>query len=179
MEVRRMTSTQVPQKPNSSPYDVARPLGKCAVSGAMIAPGDKFVAALRETPAGLERLDISLGCWEGFDRAGILAFWQTTMPTAEQKKKLFVDDSILCELFERLASTQEPAKLNFRFVLGLILMRKRLLVYESTKHVGKDEIWCVRMKGRTDLLDLMNPRLDEAQIAEVSAQLGEILNSEL
>ena len=28
--------------------------------------------------------------------------------------------------FERLVDTTEPAKLNFRFVLGLILMRKRL-----------------------------------------------------
>ena len=46
------------------------------------------------------------------------------MPKGEQKKKIFVDDQVLCEIFERLADTTEPPKLNFRFVLGLILMRK-------------------------------------------------------
>jgi hypothetical protein len=90
-----------------------------------------------------------------------------------------VDDGVLCELFERLASTTEPAKLNFRFVLGLILMRKRMIVYEDTRQEEGKEIWSVRFKGRDDRLNLLNPKLDEQQVMEVSQQLGEILNEEL
>jgi hypothetical protein len=101
------------------------------------------------------------------------------MPLVEHKKKLFVDDEVLAQLFERLAETTEPAKLNFRFVLGLILMRKRLLVYESTRNDGSKEIWQVRLKGTETILDLLNPRLEEAQVMEVSNQLGEILSEEL
>lgn len=158
---------------------MGRPQGKCVVTGRQIEPDEKFMAALRETPEGFERLDVSMESWEGFDKANVLGFWQTTMPRAEVKKKLFVDDAVLCELFERLASTQEPAKLNFRFVLGLILMRKRMLVYETTRYEGDREIWTVRFRGRDDRLDLLNPRLDEQQVTEVSQQLGEILNEEL
>jgi hypothetical protein len=164
----------------SSGYDVSRPLGKCHVTGNMIDPGAKMMAALRETTTGFERLDISLDAWPDFDRKDVLAFWQTVMPTPQQtKKKLFVDDQVLCELFERLATTTEPAKLNFRFVLGLILMRKRMIVYESTRVEEGKEIWKVRFKGREDELDLINPKLDEQQVMEVSQQLGEILNEEL
>jgi hypothetical protein len=101
------------------------------------------------------------------------------MPKHEQKKKVFVDDQVLCEIFERLAETTEPAKLNFRFVLGLILMRKRMIVYEDTRMDGEKEIWQVRFKGRDDRLDLVNPKLDEQQVMEVSQQLSEILNEEL
>jgi hypothetical protein len=137
------------------------------------------MAALRETPAGFERLDISLGAWPTFDRTEILGFWQTTMPKAEQKKKLFVDDQVLCEIFERLKDTTEPAKLNFRFVLGLILMRKRMIVYENTRIDSEREIWTVRFKGRDDTLDLVNPKLDEQQVVEVSQQLSQVLNEEL
>jgi hypothetical protein len=102
------------------------------------------------------------------------------MPLVEQKKKLFVDDEVLCQLFERLAETTEPAKLNFRFVLGLILMRKRLIIYENshTDDAGR-ETWQVRFKGKDQMLDLLNPKLDESQIQDVSTQLGEILNEEL
>ena len=85
---------------------------------------------------------------------------------------------------ERLADTGEAAKLNFRFVLGLILMRKRLVVYEDARHDdlgdrGARDVWVVRMKGRDERLDLTDPKLNEQQVAEVSQQLGEILNQEM
>jgi hypothetical protein len=164
----------------ASGYDVARPQGKCHVTGQTIEPGAKLMAALRETPQGFERLDISLDAWPSFDRKDVLAFWQTVVPSPQQtKKKLFVDDQVLCELFERLAQTEEPAKLNFRFVLGLILMRKRMIVYESSRMQEDKEIWQVRFRGREDMLELLNPRLDEQQVTEVSQQLGEILNEEI
>lgn len=174
------TAAQPASKPSSGGYDVSRPQGICHVSGIPIEPGSKFMAALRETPQGFERVDVSLDAWQGFDRKDVLAFWQTTMPSPQAvKKKLFVDDQVLCELFERLSSATEPAKLNFRFVLGLILMRKRMIVYESTRMDGQSEIWQVRFKGKDAMLDLLNPRLAEEQVAEVSQQLGEILNEEL
>src|SRR5258706_14007164 len=98
---------------------------------------------------------------------------------AEPKRRIFVDDEVLCALFERLADTAEPSKLNFRFVLGLILMRKRMLVYEGTRREGDREIWSMRFRGREDKLDLLNPHLTEEQVGDVSRQLGEILNEEI
>ena len=166
-------------KPQAGGYDVARPLGKCHVTGEVIPPGGKFMAALRETPLGFERVDVSTSAWAQFDRKDVVGFWQTTMPAQEQKKKLFVDDEVLCDLFERLKDTTETSKLNFRFVLGLILMRKKMLVYETSRTEEAKDIWVVRFKGREDKLDLLNPKLDEAQVMEVSQQLGQILNEEL
>jgi len=167
-------------KKPSGTYDVPRPAGVCAVSGRAITPGEKFIAAVRETPTGLERIDVSPEAWPRFDQGRLLGFWQTVMPQPEQKaKKLFVDDDVLCTLFERLADTSEPAKINFRFVLGLILMRKRLVVYETTRSEEGRDVWVVRLKGREDRLDLVDPKLNEAQVAEVSQLLGEILNEEL
>jgi len=173
-------STAAPTKQQgSSGYQFAKPHGICSMTQHPIAPGEKFMAALRETPAGFERLDISLSAWPQFDRKDVIGYWQTVMPKHEQKKKVFVDDQVLCEIFERLAETIEAAKLNFRFVLGLILMRKRMIVYEDTRMDGEKEIWQVRFRGRDDKLDLVNPKLDEQQVMEVSQQLSEILNEEL
>lgn len=171
-----------PASPNAKPgtYEMARPGGKCAVSGRPIVAGEKYFAALRETQLGFERIDIAPENWPDFDKAGLLGFWQTIMPLHEQKKKVFVDDELLCSLFERLADVTEPAKLNFRFVLGLILMRKRLLVYENTRQDDTNrEIWTMRFRGKEETLDMLNPRLDEQQVKDVSTQLGEILNEEV
>ena len=166
--------------PKSGTYEVARSGGKCAVSGRTIEPKEKYYAVLRETPVGFERIDIAAECWAEFDKSNQLGFWQTVMPLHEQKKKVFVDDEVLCGLFERLADATEPAKINFRFVLGLILMRKRLLVYETTRTAENgQEIWAMRFRGKEEMLDMLNPRLDEQQVKDVSTQLGEILNEEV
>lgn len=137
------------------------------------------MAALREIPTGFDRLDIDPQCWNDFDRQGVIAYWQTIVPQPSAKKKLFVDDQVLCELFERLAGTEDPGKLSFRFVLGLILMRKRLVIYESSRVVDQKEIWTVRLKGKDQRLELLDPKLNEQQVTDVSRQLGEILNEEL
>ena len=178
MSTAALDPTKTTKKPGT--YEVPRPAGACAVTGRAISPGDKFVAAVRETLTGLERLDVSPEAWADFDKANLLGFWQAVMPEPEQKaKKLFVDDEVLCTLFERLADTSDPAKVNFRFVLGLILMRKRVVAYETTRSEEGRDVWVVRLKGREDRLDLVDPKLTEGQVAEVSQQLGEILNEEL
>jgi hypothetical protein len=181
-----MSTAAPPPKPQQGGgYEVPRPAGHCAVTGRKIEAGEKLFAAIRETPEGIERVDVSPEAWEGFDRANLLAFWQTVMPAHEQKKKVFVDDEVLSTLFERLADVTEPLKVNFRFVLGLILMRKRLIVYEGSRHEagqgeqGGRDVWVVRMKGREERLDLIDPKLNEQQVTEVSQQLGEILNQEM
>lgn len=161
-------------------YDVQKPIGVCAVTGQAIEPGEKFMTALRETPLGFERIDVALPAWEQFDRKDVVAYWHTSMPTAHQaKRKLFVDDAVLTDLFERLTDVAEPAKVNFRFVLGLILMRKKLLSYESSSTRDGREVWLMKPKGRDETLELLNPHLNEEQVKDVSTQLGEILNEQL
>lgn len=159
--------------------EIPRSGGKCAASGRVIAAGERYFAAVRETEQGIERLDVAPECWELIDKAPLLAYWQTIMHPADQKKKVFVDDEVLCTLFERLADATEFAKLSFRFVLGLILMRKRLVIYDTTRHEADRDVWVVRLKGRAAPMDLLDPKLDETKMAEVSQQLGQILNEEL
>jgi len=172
-------STAAPTLPQKHGLDVPRALGKCAVCGRSIEAGEKLFAAVRETPAGIERVDVGPECWDNFPRHDLLAYWHTSMRKIEEKKKVFVDDEVLCTLFERLGDASEPVKVHFRFVLGLILMRKRLVIYESTRRDSEQDIWIVHMKGKDQQLELTDPKLNEQQVAEVSGQLSQILNEEL
>lgn len=171
-------STAAPNRPGE--YAVARTRGTCAVSGDPIAPGDTYMAALREVPEGFDRIDISLPRWDAFDRAGVVAFWRAKMPAKDApKKKLLVDDNVLLDLLEKLHDVTEPAKLSFRFVLMLILMRKRLVAYDTQSTVDGKEVWRVKIRGRDNAyLDVVDPKPTEEQIALVQEQLGQILNEE-
>ena len=109
-----------------------------------------------------------------------LAAWRTRVPQPKEKKKLFIDDELLVNFFQRLEGTEEPAKRDFRFVLALILMRKKLVNYDSSKPLpdGGEE-WIVRCRGSEDTYAVYNPELTEDRIVEVSEKLSDILEGEL
>lgn len=169
-------SSASPTKTND--FSLARPRGHCAATNEPIAPEEPFIAALRETPAGFERLDIKVSAWESFDRTDIVAYWKMSMPKAEAKKRLLVDDNVLCDLLERLQGVESIEKQCFRFVLALILMRKRLVIYENTRVDDGKEIWTMRLKGKEQSFELIDPKPTDEQIAAVKDQLGQILSEE-
>lgn len=167
--------------PKAVDYPVGRPHGACFVSGRAIGPDEPYVAALRETPDGFERLEFTTSAWADWpaeQKSSLLAFWRTTMPSGDrQKRRLLVDDEIFAELFRRLSEVAEPEKLAFRFMLGLILMRKKKLVFEgSQRDVAGRDVWRVRFRKEDDVVEMIDPKLSEQQLEEVGRQVGQILH---
>jgi hypothetical protein len=140
--------------------------------------GEEYFGALVETEEGLERRDFSVAFWEA-QKPEVFCFWRTKLPHPEEKKKVFVDDEMLMAFFERLTDETEPERLNFRFVLALILMRKRRLKYEATKEEAGQEVWTLRVVGEKRCVDVINPHLEEEQIEQLSEQMGQVLHADL
>jgi hypothetical protein len=125
-------------------------------------------------------------CWSAGKRPeaplDMFSFWKTTVPEPTAKKKLFVDDSVLIDLFQRLEGRDAAGDIRLRFVLALILMRKRLLRYEGMRGRPSPEApeeWRMRPRGTDDEVIVVNPQLTESQIGEVSQQLSGILAEEV
>jgi len=158
-------------------WKITKPLGVCAGSEKDIEPGKEFFATLVETAAGLERRDYSVDFWAEH-KPDVYCYWKSVMPLPDEKKKLFVDDDMLMAFFERLTEEQDPEKVNFRFVLTLILMRKRVLKYDSSRSEDGQEIWALKVTGQQRSVEAVNPHLTEDKIEELSGQLGQILQVE-
>ena len=99
----------------------------------------------------LKRVDVCLEAWEQGQRPDrLFSYWKAHVPQPAEKKKLFVDDEVLMNLFIRLADTDEPRRQAFRFVLALILMRKKLLRYERSEsqshQAGELQWWIMSIK---------------------------------
>ena len=109
----------------------------------------------------------------------MFCYWKTRLPNPSQKKQIFVDDEMLMSFFERLADETERERINFRFVLALVLMRKRRLKYDSSKTDGSGEIWRLKVTGEDKFVDVINPHLNEEQIEQLSSQIGQILQADL
>jgi len=159
-------------------WEINRPLGQCCGSGKKIKYGEEYFGALVETQQGLQRRDFCVDYWER-EKPSVFCFWKSRLPHPDQKKQIFVDDQMLMAFFERLAEETEQEKINFRFVLALVLMRKRRLKYDSSRTQDGKEIWCLRIVGDKQTVEMVNPHLDEEQIKQLSSQIGEILQTDL
>ena len=159
-------------------WQVRRSTGVCCGTGKALEPGEEYYAALVDMQTCFERRDYSCEYWQK-DRPEVFSYWKTRVPHSEQKKKLFVDDSVLLNFFERLEGQEEPLKVNFRFVLALILMRKRVLKYEDSQRVEGVEIWKMRLAGSRQMHEVVNPQLNDEQTEQVSQELSSILQGEL
>jgi hypothetical protein len=203
---------------NTPSYEIPKTSGVCVSNGRELVPGEPYYAALVDLPAdheldsekskdksaealralGLCRVDVSPEAWEeGFRPDGMFGYWKSTVPEPNEKKKMFVDDAMLMNLLERLADATEPDRLAFRYVLALILMRKKLLRYDGNDtRTGEldgepvEQTWW-KLTPKLDLakgmlgkwhpdvrFEVLDPKLDETRIEQVMQQLGEILEAE-
>jgi len=159
-------------------WEINKPLGQCCGSGRKIESGEEYYGALVETEQGLQRRDFSNEYWER-EKPPVYCFWKTKLAAPNEKKQLFVSDDMLMAFFERLAPETDPEKVSFRFVLALVLMRKRRLKYDATKMDRDREIWCLRIPGDKDVVEVINPHLAEEQVETLTSQIGQILQADL
>lgn len=155
-------------------YEVSKSSGTCCVTGRPIAEDEVFYSALFETAEGFERRDYADEAWQG-PPAGALCFFKTRMPKKQEARRTFVDDDVLLNFFQRLEGADDPSKLRFRFVLSLILLRKRLLKYDRTLREGGGEYWEMRLIREKTAHKVYNPVLTDDEIQDLTGQLGSIL----
>ncbi len=159
-------------------WEINKPIGQCAGSGKEIQYGEEYYGALVQTEDGLSRRDFCLEYWQN-EKPEVFCFWKTRLPDPDEKKQIFIDDNMLMAFFERLENETDQEKINFRFVLAMILMRKRFFKYDETKIEDGNEIWRLKVVGDKNIVEVRNPHLNEEQIEQLSSQLGEILQTDL
>ena len=158
-------------------YDIVHQTGVCAATQRQLEPGEEFYAVLFETADGFERRDYSVAAWQSRPDE-YFCFWKSRVPRKEDKQQVFIDSAAVADLFLKLADHQEEVKRHFRFVLSLILMRKRLLKYERTLRTGDGEFWRMRLTRDQSTHDVLNPQMTDAQIEAVGRELGAILHGD-
>ncbi|MCK4888071.1 MAG: hypothetical protein KAS96_11835 [Planctomycetes bacterium] len=159
-------------------WQISKSQGQCFGTAKPIAPGEEFFAALVEVEDTFERRDYCCQYWNEH-KPRVYCYWKSRYPDPDKKKQLLIDDDMLVAFFERLAEETDQDKINFRFVLTLILMRKRKLKYNSSRIVDSREIWTLKVAGEKRTVDVINPHLNEEQIEQLSSQMGEIMQVDI
>ena len=169
------------------PYDIIKTQDVCARTGRAIEVGEEHIAALIETPEdeALVRVAYTLESWvEGPNLppdTTLFGFWRRTLPEKEEAQRPLVSPDEMMDLFEQLGDATEHRQLAFRYLLALILMRKKVLVYERATPArdGEPGVLVLRQRvkgGDGPLFEVVDPGLDDDTIAQATEEIGQVMN---
>lgn len=136
-------------------YEVERCTRRCATSGRELQDGEEFYSTLFAERGQVHRSDYATEHWSGPPEA-VLAWWKSRMPTREAKKGQLAPNEVLLQLFAELEHV--PEKADMRYVLALLLVRRRVLREEE---IERDET------GH-DVMRLYSPRDENTYRVDVA-----------
>jgi hypothetical protein len=155
-------------------YQIQPNTRRCTVTGRELQPGERFFTALLEEGDHFQRKDFSSEAWQG-PPAGTFSFWTGKVPLSQESFKPRFDDDLLEECFQRLEGQTEASKVNFRYVVALLLMRRKRLKFEQTVKEGTNETIYVSCLRTGERYQLINPRLTDEEMVQVQEEVFKVL----
>jgi len=159
-------------------WEVARPSHSCSACERGLEVGEQYLSALFDAGDTFERRDFCADCWQR-ETPEAFSFWKTRVPEPDEKPRLLVDDDVIVNFFLRLDGAEEEMKVKLRFIVMLILMRKRILKFDTTEREGDVEYWVLRMPRDKTRHRVVNPHLGEDEIGRLSEEVGDLLNMDV
>jgi hypothetical protein len=175
-------------RPGETSYEIARASGTCAASGRALEAGESYIAALveREGEEGLRRVDFSLEAWERGEHPRpplvLFGFWRARFDPQDEgrRRQPLIDDDSLVELLEQLEGVEESSRVSFRYILALLLVRKKVLRLETVERGGERPVMLLRRAGQSEgqatPWRVVDPGMNEEQIAAAVEQLGAVMS---
>jgi hypothetical protein len=156
-------------------FDIQGPTRICAATGRELGPGERFFAALTDEAGKFVRRDFAADAWTG-PPDGVIAFWSGRVPASDRPRKPTFNDDLLVDCFHHLQSAAEPDRVKFRYVVALLLMRRRRLKFEDVRRgEGGAHVLVVRDARTGARHEVADPRLSEDEIAAVQDEVFRVL----
>lgn len=155
-------------------YQIEASTRRCSVTGRELQPGERIYSVLIDEGNKFSRKDFSAESWQG-PPPGAFSFWAGRVPTQSESRRPRIDDELLVECFQRLEGQTEPSRINFRFVIALLLMRRKRFKFEEERTEGETGILCLRCVKTRVRHEVANPRLTEEEMEAVQTEVFHVL----
>lgn len=155
-------------------YEIHGPARTCAASGRELRAGDKVFSVLWDEADRFVRKDYAADAWPGPPQ-GAIAWWVGRIPETGRHAKPTINDDLLVDCFDHLADTTDASKQRFRYVVALLLMRRKRFRFEDARKQGEQETLVVRdiRSGRRH--EVIDPQMTEPEMDAVRDEVFRVL----
>ncbi len=154
-------------------FEVQRSSRRCAATDRQLKPGDECFSVLAVRGADVIRNDYCSEAWTGPPESAF-GWWKWRVPEPLAKKIKLAPNDVLLELFDQLAA--QPANEDMRYVLALLLIRRRVFRLEEVSSplsaAATMAVYCSKRDASYEVTAVVP---NEKRINEIQQQLSELL----
>lgn len=152
----------------------------CAACAAVLQPGAAVVSALFDRPDDeaqpFERRDFCGSCFDGHADTGTpYSWWRSVVPRPEEKKAAF-DLAVAREFLVRLLREDAPERASLRYLLTLLLMRKRVVRVDEQFADERGEVMTVRLPPDETPYEIPCPEIGAEEADSLRGQIGRLFD---
>jgi hypothetical protein len=154
-------------------FDIQRCTRKCFATERELRAGEHYYSVLVQQGADVIRRDYAESAWQG-PPEGTIGVWKSQMPGAGNKKLHWAPNDVMLHYFEQLAEIEE--KRDVRYVLALLMIRRRVVRQESTETDEQGREVAVLFSPKTEQEYRVVVELPAAQrVQEIQNELASLL----
>ncbi len=154
-------------------FEVQRCSRKCASTGRELKPGDICFSVLVPDGASVQRVDFSAEGWHG-PPDNALGWWRSRIAEPSTLRMHWAPNDVLLDYFQRLVDV--PEKSDERYVLALLLVRRRILRLEETATDAQGNDVLTLFCPRHEITHQVVARMPDAQrVQQIQDDLGRLL----
>lgn len=157
-------------------FEVQRCTRRCAKTERELLPGETYYSALVSQGSGVARLDYAAEAWTG-PPEGAIGWWQAKLPDANAHKMHWAPNDVMLHYFEELDC--RPDQVDARYVLALLMVRRRILRLETTETDDQGQETLVLFCSRNDTeYRAVAASVSDERAAEIQSELAKLLYTE-
>jgi len=153
----------------------------CAVTEHKFTDGESFYTALFPDPesSGYLRKDFSIESWENRDNNAEtpFSFWQSVYHAPVKEEQVEATSESPEELLRRLIDEDEGHTENARYILAIMLERKKKLKEEDSQAVTDGIIRIYEQRKTGDVFIIKDPNIPLSDIKNVQEEVSELLEN--
>ena len=157
-------------------YKLSKSGKGCSVCGGEFETDAEFFSAIFEVEEEWDRKDYCPTCW-GTGNEEAFSHWRSKVRPPEEKRAAFEMDRVL-GLFDRVSEGDSESRDRLRYLLALMLVRKRVFKFVGTAS-GEEEGIRVFCPEREQEYPVRDPGLDAEEIEKARNELGALLDLDL
>ncbi|HEV7402403.1 MAG TPA: hypothetical protein VGO11_05735 [Chthoniobacteraceae bacterium] len=151
---------------------------RCAATGAEFGDGEYFYTLLFDEKAGFRREDLSEAAFQArpADAPAPFSFWKSKYEVAPPPAPEALGKQTAEDLLRRYLAEDSPQYANVRYILALMLERKRIIKEVEVHTSENGEIMRIYEFAKTgEVLVIPDPQLKLNQLVEVQNEVAGML----
>ncbi len=156
----------------------------CSITERKFEDGESFYAAIFDAPDGEEgfvRRDFSIDAWKDYEKQDNtpkpFSFWKSIYEAPVREEK---EESVRKEdaesLLRRLVEEDEAHTENARFILAVMLERKKILKQTDSQRIGETKLLIYEHRKSGDVIIIADPQIPLDQVENVQEEVADLLS---